>query len=69
MQIYDVLKGGKVREEGKRSLEAVIKENNKNVFVPSWFTVSVKTGVRDGGSRANLPIQFCVRILARRNYA
>lgn len=35
----------KVRDHGKRPMEEVIKDHFKKVFVPSWFTVDLKSGV------------------------
>uniref|UniRef100_A0A915AQJ8 WD repeat-containing protein 48 homolog n=1 Tax=Parascaris univalens TaxID=6257 RepID=A0A915AQJ8_PARUN len=43
--VWDVLKGRKVSDHGKRSMEEVIKDNFKKVFVPSWFTVDLKSGM------------------------
>lgn len=43
--VWDVLKGRKVADHGKRSMEEVIKDNFKKVFVPSWFTVDLKSGM------------------------
>ncbi|VDN50699.1 unnamed protein product [Dracunculus medinensis] len=43
--VWDVLRGKKASDHGKRSMEEVIKENFKKVFVPSWFTVDLKSGM------------------------
>ncbi|VDK80538.1 unnamed protein product [Litomosoides sigmodontis] len=43
--MWDVLKGRKVRDHGKRPMEEVIKDHFKKVFVPSWFTVDLKSGM------------------------
>ncbi|VDK30488.1 unnamed protein product [Gongylonema pulchrum] len=43
--MWDVLKGKKVSDHGKRPMEEVIKDNFKKVFVPSWFTVDLKSGM------------------------
>lgn len=43
--IYDVLKVSKVETLGLVDFDDVVKERNKTVFVPNWFTVDLKTGV------------------------
>lgn len=43
--VWDILRGRKVADHGQRSMEEVIKENFKKVFVPSWFTVDLKSGM------------------------
>ncbi|EFO17030.2 WD repeat-containing protein 48 [Loa loa] len=43
--MWDVLKGRKVCDHGKRPMEEVIKDHFKKVFVPSWFTVDLKSGM------------------------
>lgn len=45
VSIYDVLKGKKVEDCGELPMENVVKENYKDVFVSSWFTVDLKCGV------------------------
>ncbi|CAD5217869.1 unnamed protein product [Bursaphelenchus xylophilus] len=45
IHIWDILQGKKISNEGKRNMEDVIKENFKKVFVPSWFSVNVKSGL------------------------
>jgi len=42
---WDVLRAQKVANHGKRNMEDVIKENFKKVFVPSWFSVDIKSGL------------------------
>lgn len=44
--IYDVLKAVKVENLGKIDFDEVVKSRNKMVYVPNWFTVDLKTGVR-----------------------
>lgn len=44
--IYDVLKVAKVESLGKIDFDETVKTRNKMVFVPNWFTVDLKTGVR-----------------------
>ncbi|KAM3723897.1 WD repeat-containing protein [Dirofilaria immitis] len=43
--MWDVLKGRKVCDHGKRPMEEVIRDHFKKVFVPSWFTVDLKSGM------------------------
>uniref|UniRef100_A0A915PFY0 WD repeat-containing protein 48 homolog n=1 Tax=Setaria digitata TaxID=48799 RepID=A0A915PFY0_9BILA len=43
--VWDVLKGRKVSDHGKKPMEEVIKDHFKKVFVPSWFTVDLKSGM------------------------
>ncbi|MFH4977842.1 hypothetical protein AB6A40_004551 [Gnathostoma spinigerum] len=43
--LWDVLRGRKVSDYGQRPMEEVIKDNFKKVFVPSWFTVDLKSGM------------------------
>lgn len=43
--IYDVLKAVKVENLGKIDFEEVVKTRNKTVYVPTWFTIDLKTGV------------------------
>ncbi|CAG9534022.1 unnamed protein product [Cercopithifilaria johnstoni] len=43
--MWDVLKGRKICDHGKRPMEEVIKDHFKKVFVPSWFTVDLKSGM------------------------
>uniref|UniRef100_A0A915K2Q2 WD repeat-containing protein 48 homolog n=1 Tax=Romanomermis culicivorax TaxID=13658 RepID=A0A915K2Q2_ROMCU len=42
--VWDVLKAVKVEDYGVSSIDKVIKEKLKMIFVPSWFTVDLKTG-------------------------
>ena len=45
--VYDVLKATKVTELGKLDYEAEVKRRQEAlsmVYVPSWFTVDLKTG-------------------------
>lgn len=44
--VYDVLKAIKVADLGPVDLDEEIKRRTKTVFVPSWFNVDLKTGVR-----------------------
>lgn len=43
--IYDVLKAMKVENLGKVDFDETVKTRNKMVYVPTWFTVDLKTGV------------------------
>jgi WD repeat-containing protein 48 len=43
--IYDVLKAQRVENLGKIDFDEVVKTRNKMVYVPTWFTVDLKTGV------------------------
>ncbi|VDN07225.1 unnamed protein product [Thelazia callipaeda] len=43
--VWDILRGKKVSDHGKRSMEEVIRDHFKKVFVPSWFTVDLKSGM------------------------
>lgn len=44
--IYDALRVVKKEELGKVDFEDEIKKRNKQVYIPNWFTVDLKTGVR-----------------------
>lgn len=44
--LYDVLKACKVEDLGRVDFEQEIKKRSKMVFVPNWFNVDLKTGVR-----------------------
>jgi WD repeat-containing protein 48 len=43
--VYDVLKAVKVSDLGQVDLEEEVKRRTKNVYVPNWFNVDLKTGV------------------------
>ncbi|GMS89363.1 hypothetical protein PENTCL1PPCAC_11538 [Pristionchus entomophagus] len=43
--LFDVLSASKVHEYGQVAMEDVVKEYFKKVFVPSWFTVDLKSGM------------------------
>lgn len=43
--IYDALRVVKKEELGKVDFEEEIKKRNKQVYIPNWFTVDLKTGV------------------------
>lgn len=43
--IYDVLRVVKKESLGKIDFEEEIKKRNKQVYIPNWFTVDLKTGV------------------------
>lgn len=43
--IYDALRVVKKEELGKVDFEDEIKKRNKQVYIPNWFTVDLKTGV------------------------
>lgn len=43
--IYDVLRVVKKEELGPVDFDAEIKKRNKQVYIPNWFTVDLKTGV------------------------
>lgn len=45
ISLYDVLRGVKVRDYNNTTMEEVQKQEDKKVFVPSWFTVDFKSGV------------------------
>lgn len=45
VDIYDILKGQKVSNHGKTDIDVVVKDHFKKVFVPSWFSVDVKSGL------------------------
>lgn len=44
--VYDVLKARKLEELGKVDFEEELKKRTKMVYVPNWFNVDLKTGVR-----------------------
>lgn len=44
--IYDVLKVTKVKDLGQVDFDNELKQHNQKVFIPNWFTVDLKTGVR-----------------------
>lgn len=46
VSLYDVLKACKVEDLGHVDFEQEVKNRNKIVFVPNWFNVDLKTGVR-----------------------
>ncbi|CAL1530062.1 unnamed protein product [Lymnaea stagnalis] len=43
--LWDVLTARKEEEYGKADFEEIVKRHFKMVFVPSWFTVDLKTGL------------------------
>ncbi|GMR42262.1 hypothetical protein PMAYCL1PPCAC_12457, partial [Pristionchus mayeri] len=43
--LFDVLSASKVYQYGQVAMEDVVKEYFKKVFVPSWFTVDLKSGM------------------------
>ncbi|KAK8391797.1 hypothetical protein O3P69_017437 [Scylla paramamosain] len=43
--LWDILKATKVEELGKVDFESEKQKRNKAIFVPSWFTVDLKTGM------------------------
>lgn len=43
--VWDVIKAIKVEELGQVNMDQVIKDRMKMMFVPSWFTVDLKTGM------------------------
>ncbi|CAG0888428.1 unnamed protein product [Cyprideis torosa] len=45
VSVYDVLRARKVCDLGKVDLEEAVKARNKMVYVPSWFSVDLKTGL------------------------
>ncbi|KAM7343444.1 WD repeat-containing protein 48 homolog [Cochliomyia hominivorax] len=45
VSIYDVLRVLKKEELGKVDFEEEIKKRNKQVYIPNWFTVDLKTGM------------------------
>lgn len=46
MAIYDVLRVIKKEDLGKVDFEEETKARNKQVYIPNWFTLDLKTGVR-----------------------
>lgn len=44
--LYDVLKACKVEDLGRVDFEQEVEKRNKIVYVPPWFNVDLKTGVR-----------------------
>jgi len=42
--LWDVLKAGKVEDLGRKTMEEVLSDQKK-VFVPSWFSVDLKSGM------------------------
>lgn len=44
--IYDVLRVIKKEDLGKVDFEEETKARNKQVYIPNWFTLDLKTGVR-----------------------
>lgn len=44
--IYDVLTASVVKQLGQVNIDEEIKKRSQTVFVPSWFTVDLKIGVR-----------------------
>ncbi|XP_042875234.1 WD repeat-containing protein 48-like [Penaeus japonicus] len=44
--LWDILKAVKVEDLGKVDFEAEKEKKNKSIYVPSWFTVDLKTGNR-----------------------
>lgn len=45
--IYDVLKVQKVKDLGAVDFDAELKQHNQKVYIPNWFLVDLKTGVRN----------------------
>ena len=43
--LYDVLKGVKVRDLGIVCFEDEVKKYQRQIYVPNWFSVDLKTGV------------------------
>lgn len=43
--IYDVLRVMKKEDLGKVDFDEELKKRNKQVYIPNWFTVDLKTGV------------------------
>lgn len=44
--LYDVLKAKKIEDLGSVNFQEEIKKRFKMVYVPNWFNVDLKTGVR-----------------------
>lgn len=44
--IYDVLRVSKKEDLGKIDFEEETKARNKQVYIPNWFTLDLKTGVQ-----------------------
>lgn len=47
--IYDVLRVVKKEDLGKIDFDEEIKARNKQVYIPNWFTLDLKTGVSERG--------------------
>lgn len=45
--IYDVLKVTKIKDLGPVDFDNEFNQHNIKVFIPNWFTVDLKTGVRN----------------------
>ncbi|KAA0196322.1 WD repeat-containing protein 48 [Hyalella azteca] len=45
--LYDILKAVKVEDLGRIDFDQEKERRNRPIFVPSWFTVDLKTGKRD----------------------
>lgn len=44
--LYDVLKVVKVDDLGQVDFDEEVKKRNQRVYIPNWFTVDLKIGVR-----------------------
>jgi len=54
--VYDVLRVVKKEQLGAVDYEAEVKKRNKQVYIPNWFTVDLKTGV------SLRSVEACVRL-------
>lgn len=46
VMIYDVLKVVKVKDLGTIDFDNEVKQHQQKIYIPNWFTVDLKTGVR-----------------------
>lgn len=61
MALYDVLKVVKVNDLGPVDFDEEVKKRNQRVYIPNWFTVDLKIGVRLGNTNLLFSIlSFCV---------
>lgn len=44
--LYDVLKVVKVSDLGQVDFDEEVKKRNQRVYIPNWFTVDLKIGVK-----------------------
>lgn len=56
------LQASKVEDLGKVDFESEKEKRNKPIYVPSWFTVDLKTGVSIPCSHRNYDHSLCILI-------